>query len=114
MVTQPMNNGLSKLCRNTGVKLHDQMRFAKNFGELPRRQRPSIEFTEVDNQRRVTVLDVAPRALAIAAIGHDAELVLQWDGPILGLAPARCPASVRVTVLDSKIQRTAICAGLPS
>ena len=90
------------------------MRLARLFREDFGGERAAVQLAQIDNQGAVAVFDVATGALAVATIGQPRQLVFQRNAAVLRFAPLRRPATVRITILDSKIQRRPIRPGLPA
>ena len=114
MVTQPCEHLDCNIRYAPVVQLNDEIRLGHPLGKNLGSECPTFHVADIDDQCAIAVFYIAAGALAVATIGQFSELVFQWDRTVLGLAPARCPASVRVPVLNGKIQRTTICAGLPA
>ena len=66
------------------------------------------------NQRGVRIHHVFLRPLVVIRRVGFAKLVNGWDNTILGEVAARTPSAVFVTVLDGKIKRGPVHAGLSS
>ena len=114
MVTQPCEHFDCNIRYAPVVQLNDEIRFGHPLGKNLGSECPTLNSADIDDQCAIAVFYVAAGALAVATIGQFGELVFQWDRAVLGLAPPRCPASMCVPVLNRKIQRTTICAGLPA
>ena len=114
MVAQPCEHLDCNIRYAPVVQLNDEIRLGHPLGKNLGSECPTFHCTDIDDQCAIAVFYVAAGALAVATIGQYGELVFQWDKTVLGLAPAWCPASMCVPVLNRKIQRTTICAGLPA
>ena len=114
MVAQPCEHLDCNIRYAPVVELNDEIRLGHPLGKNLGSECPTFHSADIDDQCAIAVFYVAAGALAVATIGQFGELVFQWDRAVLCLAPPRCPASMCVPVLNRKIQRTTICAGLPA
>ena len=79
--------------------------------KLEREQRALAQRAAMQDQRAVRLLDVAARALGVAA-GSLVQRIALRDGAVLGRASLRAPAAAGIAEFEGRIERTAIDAGL--
>src|SRR5262245_5905553 len=90
------------------------MRFTEALAVAQRLQRAARERAEGDDQRRIRIEHVAPRAAAIVGPGELNHRVSIGDRPILRQARGGTPAAARKAERERGVERAAVHAALPS
>lgn len=109
---EPLAHASSFRRKAVRIQRHHACGFVRAFGELQSDKASVGKFAEVENQRGVTVGNIAARALAVIPRSGFAQLVARVEHAVFGAATKRTPATVRNAMRDREVQRRAIGAGL--